>query len=34
MADGSVHFFSEEMNFNLFQLLAIRDSGTIKPKIE
>jgi prepilin-type processing-associated H-X9-DG protein len=34
MADGSVHFFSEEMDFNLFQLMAIRDSGIIKPKLD
>lgn len=30
MADGSVHFMSEEINFALFQVLAIRDSGVLK----
>lgn len=34
MADASVQFFSEEMDFNLFQSLAIRDSGLIKPKFD
>lgn len=29
-ADGSVHFFSESIEFNLFQLLAIRDRGLPK----
>ena len=30
MADGSVHFFAEAIEFNLFQLMAIRDSGRVK----
>ncbi len=29
-ADGSVHFLSNSIEFNLFQLLAIRDSGRVK----
>jgi prepilin-type processing-associated H-X9-DG protein len=29
-ADGSVHFLMEEIEFELFQLLAIRDSGEVK----
>jgi hypothetical protein len=30
MADGSVHFVSEEIDFILFQRLAIRDRGAQK----
>ncbi len=30
-ADGSVHFLSENIQFSLFQVLAIRDSGKVKP---
>lgn len=30
MADGSVHWLSEQIEFNLFQQLAIRDSGKTK----
>ena len=30
LADGSVHFMSESMDFDLLQLLAIRDSGEVK----
>lgn len=29
--DGSAHFISEIINFNLFKLLAVRDSGQMKP---
>ena len=29
-ADGSVHFLSDSMEFDLLQLLAIRDSGAVK----
>ena len=29
-ADGSVHFLTEDIPFELFQLLAIRDSGEVK----
>ena len=31
-ADGSVHYLSEKIKFDLFKLLAIRDSGAIKNK--
>lgn len=34
MADASVHFMSEEIDFGLFQRLAIRDSGLSKEGIE
>jgi len=30
MGDGSLHFFSEGLEFDLFQRLAIRDSGQVK----
>ena len=30
--DGSVHFLSEKIRFDLFKLLAIRDSGVVKNK--
>jgi len=29
--DGSVHFLTESIDFTLFKLLAIRDSGEVKP---
>ena len=30
LCDGSVHFFAQSMNFNLFKQLAVRDSGLVK----
>ena len=33
-ADASVHFLSEEIDFKLFQSLAIRDSGITKANVE
>jgi prepilin-type N-terminal cleavage/methylation domain-containing protein len=32
--DGSVHFLSESIDFDLFKLLAIRDSGQVKSWVE
>ena len=32
--DGSVHFLSEDIDFGLFKLLAIRDSGELKEWVE
>ena len=29
-ADGSVHFLTEGIDFDLFKLLAVRDSGQVK----
>ena len=34
LADTSVHFASEEIDFSLFQRLAIRDSGLNKEAVE
>jgi prepilin-type processing-associated H-X9-DG protein len=31
LCDGSVHFLSENIDFDIFRWLAIRDSGELKP---